>query len=149
MRMARPAMRPSCTILRITPAALRALPCPTMPCEFPLGSSVAGSNPSPRMCECAPGARQLDPGPRHEVRTDSLHFREVPLCDGGGNGSLGQVSRAQRGGTLAMVRNETTIPALRRFVRCSKWPPRRAQLGTGSGTRTTCSCASRRACTST
>lgn len=54
MSTARPAIRPSLTILRMTPAALRALPCPTIPCEFPLGSRVAGSSPSPRMWECEP-----------------------------------------------------------------------------------------------
>ena len=56
--IARPAMRPSCTIFRIMPAALRALACPTMPCEFARGSNRS-SKPSPRMWEWAPGVQNL------------------------------------------------------------------------------------------
>eukprot|EP00964_Phaeocystis_antarctica_P010102 scaffold5527_cov54-Phaeocystis_antarctica.AAC.2 len=47
---ARPAMLPSLIILRITPAALRALTCPTMPCET-IRASNESSRPRPRMCE--------------------------------------------------------------------------------------------------
>lgn len=50
---ARPAILPSRIICRITPAALRAFACPTMPCETSLASS-ASSRPSPRMWLCAP-----------------------------------------------------------------------------------------------
>ena len=52
-KIALPAIFPSCTIFKIIPAALRAFPCPTIPCEFPRGSSLS-SNPRPRIWECAP-----------------------------------------------------------------------------------------------
>mmetsp|Transcript_32247 Transcript_32247/g.54149 ORF Transcript_32247/g.54149 Transcript_32247/m.54149 type:complete len:203 (+) Transcript_32247:1323-1931(+) len=50
---ARPAILPSRIIDRITPAARRAFPWPTIPCETARASS-ASSRPRPRMCECAP-----------------------------------------------------------------------------------------------
>lgn len=53
IKTARPAILPSCAILRITAAALRAFSCPTSPCDDTFGSSVSGSTPRPRMCECA------------------------------------------------------------------------------------------------
>ena len=53
IRTARPAILPSCAILRMTAAALRAFSCPTRPCDETFGSSVSGSTPRPRMCECA------------------------------------------------------------------------------------------------
>lgn len=48
-----PAILPSSIILQITPAALRASSCPTIPWDTPRGSR-ASSSPRPRMCECAP-----------------------------------------------------------------------------------------------
>jgi hypothetical protein len=53
IKTARPAMRPSCTILRMTPAAFLAFPCPTIPCDADRGSRCS-SRPRPRMCEWAP-----------------------------------------------------------------------------------------------
>lgn len=53
MRMALPAMSPSLIIERMTPAALRALACPTIPCET-IRASSESSRPSPRMWEWAP-----------------------------------------------------------------------------------------------
>lgn len=51
---------------RITPAALRALSWPTMPCDVARGSR-ASSRPRPRMCECAPVGR------KHEFIYASWH----------------------------------------------------------------------------
>mmetsp|Transcript_14481 Transcript_14481/g.39212 ORF Transcript_14481/g.39212 Transcript_14481/m.39212 type:complete len:214 (-) Transcript_14481:33-674(-) len=50
---ARPAILPSRIMFRMTPAALRARACPTMPCDTALASR-ASSRPRPRMWECAP-----------------------------------------------------------------------------------------------
>lgn len=57
IKTARPAILPSCTIRRITPAALRARICPTIPCDTEVleaADNVASSRPSPRICEWAP-----------------------------------------------------------------------------------------------
>lgn len=51
--IARPAIFPSWTILRIIPAAFRAFACPTRPCELARGSNRS-SKPKPRICEWAP-----------------------------------------------------------------------------------------------
>lgn len=53
MRMALPAIRPSSTILRMSPAALRADCWPTIPSAEGSASSC-GVRPRPRMCECEP-----------------------------------------------------------------------------------------------
>jgi hypothetical protein len=79
--IARPAIFPSCTIFKIIPAAFRAFAWPTIPCEFSRGSNLS-SNPSPRICECAPyegfrsalGCRSV----QTHVLTYPLHFRYVP-----------------------------------------------------------------------
>ncbi len=86
--MALPAILPSWIILRISPAAFRAFPCPTIPCEFSLGSSLS-SRPSPRICEWAPVEHDYEfcvvEFQRGE-RTDPLHLRDVPqFCSTGGN----------------------------------------------------------------
>ncbi len=86
--MALPAILPSWIILRISPAAFRAFPCPTNPCEFSLGSSLS-SRPSPRICEWAPVEHDYEfcvvEFQRGE-RTDPLHLRDVPqFCSTGGN----------------------------------------------------------------
>jgi hypothetical protein len=52
-KTARPDMFPCWIILSTTPAALRAVAWPTMPCEVARGSSES-SRPRPRMCEWAP-----------------------------------------------------------------------------------------------
>jgi len=46
IKIDRPAILPSWTMRRITPAALRALPCPIIPCEDARGSRFA-SRPNP------------------------------------------------------------------------------------------------------
>ena len=85
-RMARPAIRPSWTILRIMPAALRALAWPTMPWAFPRGSSRS-SRPRPRMCECAPGGKMSGQsgvcgvGPTYPLHLSDVSQLRRPCCD--------------------------------------------------------------------
>jgi hypothetical protein len=77
--MARPAILPSWTILRIMPAALRALAWPTMPWAFLRGSSLS-SRPSPRMWEWAPandGLLLFNRERKKKYGTNALHFGDV------------------------------------------------------------------------
>lgn len=66
MRMARPAIRPSSTILIMTPAALRAEAWPTIPSDEGSASSW-GERPRPRMCEWEPIRSTLVMSERVEV----------------------------------------------------------------------------------
>lgn len=84
--MALPAILPPVIILTMSPADFRAFPCPTIPCELSLGSSLS-SRPSPRICECAP----VETYPLSTVanntaseRTDPLHLRNVAQLRGTG-----------------------------------------------------------------
>jgi hypothetical protein len=118
-RIARPAIRPSWTILRIMPAALRALACPTIPCEFPRGSSRS-SRPRPRMCECAP-ERGDERGLKFVVssrRTYALHLGYVPQlgCPCGDLGRLYDAMDGQRGGWVVM----SSVPLQFFFGKVSK-----------------------------